>query len=208
MRILTLALVLTLAGLGTRGALAAPTPSVEELWRIVQQQQKTIDQLSQKLDTTLARLDDTQTSLTAARTQLAGTEQKLAASEQKLADNTQKIEATADAVEAASARPKSVAASWAERTSIGGYGELHYSNLHDRTTAGDGGCEDGEQHRMRGPWASTIVSTLLLCNPWGLRIASRARTTSAPAGTGAPGTAGRSVAGATRCSCCAPRWPS
>lgn len=106
---------------GTRPVAAEAAPDLQQLWQLVQQQQATIDQLSHKLDRALARLDDTQT-------KLSGTEQALAA-------NTQKIEATADAVEAGIAKPKAVAATWAERTSLGGYGELAYNNLHDSAIA-------------------------------------------------------------------------
>ena len=103
--------------------LAAPAPSLEELWRVVQQQQATIEQLNKKLDTTLA--------------QLAQTETKLVGTETKLADNEKKIEATADAVEAqAAGGSKSTSPSWAERTSLGGYGELHYNNLDNDGVAG------------------------------------------------------------------------
>ena len=109
-------------------ALAAPTPSLDELWRVVQQQQATIEQLNKKIDTTLA--------------QLAQTETKLVGTQTQLADNEKKIEATADAVEAqATTGSKSTSPSWAERTSLGGYGELHYNHLNNDGVAG------GERNR-------------------------------------------------------------
>jgi len=111
--------------------LAAPTPSLEDLWRVVQQQQATIEQLNKKLDTTLAQLAQTET-------KLAGTETKLATTETKVADQDKKIEATADAVEAKGAgKATSSAPSWADRTSLGGYGELHYNNLNNSGTGSD-----------------------------------------------------------------------
>lgn len=112
-------------------AMAAPTPSLEELWRVVQQQQATIEQLNKKLDTTLAQLAQTET-------KLAGTETKLASTETRVADHDKKIEATADAVEAkAGSSAASSSPSWADRTSVGGYGELHYNHLDNDGVGGD-----------------------------------------------------------------------
>jgi hypothetical protein len=72
---------------------AAEMPSPEEMWKIIQQQQREIEALKKG---------------------------------QK--DNAEKVEAAADLVEE-SQKSTAGAASWAENTQLGGYGELHYNNL-------------------------------------------------------------------------------
>ena len=81
--------LLTISSLAT----AAEMPSQEEMWEIIQQQQREIEALK---------------------------------SGQK--ENTEKVEAAVDVAEE-SRKTASGAASWAENTQIGGYGELHYNNL-------------------------------------------------------------------------------
>jgi len=83
----------------------AETPSVEEMWEIIQQQQKLIAELK-------ARLDDT--------------DQRVTANEVKVEEATEEVEAAAEAFE--TAQTSGVGSSWADRTTIGGYGELHYNN--------------------------------------------------------------------------------
>ena len=80
---------------------AAPSP--EEMWGIIQEQQKTIQELKLKLE---------------------ATQESIRVTQKKIKTTEQKVEATADAIETA---PRG--ASWADRTKIGGYGELHYNNL-------------------------------------------------------------------------------
>ncbi len=93
--------------LGPVLALASATvhaaPSPEEMWKIIQQQQKTIEELKTKLESTQENVQLTQ--------------ERVEATEKN-------VEATADAIETA---PRG--ASWADRTRVGGYGELHYNNL-------------------------------------------------------------------------------
>jgi hypothetical protein len=85
--------------LASTGALA-DTPSMEEMWAIIQKQQAEIESLRGQL----------------------------VQSEQELKETTIMVEATADMVE------EQVLAgaggdSWADRTHIGGYAEMHYNNL-------------------------------------------------------------------------------
>jgi hypothetical protein len=103
------------------GAAHAGTPSTEELWRIVQEQQQTIADL----------------------------EARLQRAEGKLQESAEKIEATADAVEQSAAVPAAVAAR-ESRTSVGGYGELHYNNLDDdvEETGGDDSLSRADFHRF------------------------------------------------------------
>ena len=82
----------------------ADVPNAEEMWKIIQQQQKVIEQLQQKLEKT---------------------EQKVEVAEQKVEETAQEVEAAAEAIETAST---STGGGWWEKTSLGGYGELHYNS--------------------------------------------------------------------------------
>lgn len=112
-RTLTLAAAI---GVLSGNAFATEPPSAEEMWRIIQAQQKQIEELKGQLTKT-----------------------------------DQKVEATGEALEqvstvSASSGPGSAGASWAERTQIGGYGEMHYNNLE-----GSGGASDKDEldlHRL------------------------------------------------------------
>lgn len=95
-------------GLCTSTAFAA-TPTIEEMWVIIQQQQAEITQL---------------------KTQLVLTDEVLK-------ENSVKVEATATMVEQVATGETSLASSWAERTQIGGYGEMHYNNLEDNNDNGE-----------------------------------------------------------------------
>ncbi|TNF01568.1 MAG: porin, partial [Gammaproteobacteria bacterium] len=93
--------LLTTAGFVLASAAQAAAPSLEEMWELVQKQQAEIAQL---------------------KSQLSETEQRVAQTEEK-------TEATFAAVEEVSAGPVAKLAEWAEKTTIGGYGEVHYNNL-------------------------------------------------------------------------------
>ncbi|MDE0929812.1 MAG: porin [Halioglobus sp.] len=95
-------------GLCTSTAFAA-TPTIEEMWIIIQQQQAEITQL---------------------KTQLVLTDEVLK-------ENSVKVEATATMVEQVATGETSLASSWAERTQIGGYGEMHYNNLENNNDNGE-----------------------------------------------------------------------
>ncbi len=77
--------------------MAAP-PSPEEMWQIIQQQQRTIEELKAKLQAT----------------------------EEKVTATDEKVEAAAETAEDGAVSPTP---SWADKTHLGGYGELHYNNL-------------------------------------------------------------------------------
>lgn len=95
-------------GLCTMAAVAA-TPSMEEMWAIIQQQQAEIAQLKSQIASTDAEIKETNV----------------------------KVEATASVVEqGVSSGGQSLASSWTERTSIGSYGEMHYNNLTDQNDTG------------------------------------------------------------------------
>ncbi len=83
---------------------AAKTPSLEEMWQLIQQQQKTLE--AQKAE--IARL------------------------KQAARQNEEKIEATTVALEETE-NTYGKAAEWFNKTSIGAYGEMHYNNLDNKT---------------------------------------------------------------------------
>lgn len=83
------------------------TPSVEELWKIIQTQQAEIEALKR---------------------QQQNTDRKAAAADEKAATADKKAEAAVVAVEESNARTATTG-NWADRTKLGGYGELQYNNL-------------------------------------------------------------------------------
>ena len=78
----------------------SPTPTVEELWKIIQQQQAEIEALKKQQQSTAKQVTDVD----------------------------EKAEAAVEAVEEAGMATAS-AGNWADKTTIGGYGEMHYNNL-------------------------------------------------------------------------------
>ncbi len=95
-----------------------PPASLEEMWEIVQRQQAQIEALRAELDETRAGI---------------------AATDEKVAESEARIEATGDFVEtlaAADTAPR--------KTSISGYGELHYNNI----DADSGDTEEIDFHRF------------------------------------------------------------
>jgi Phosphate-selective porin O and P len=116
MRTLTAGLVLALC----TTAAAAATPSPEEMWAIIQQQQAEIARLKEQV----------------------------ASADQEIKETSVKVEATASMVEqGAAAGGHSLASSWTERTQIGGYGEMHYNNLDDQNDNG-GDKDEIDFHRF------------------------------------------------------------
>jgi hypothetical protein len=83
------------------------TPSVEELWKIIQAQQAEIESLKR---------------------QQQNTDRKADAAGEKAVTADKKAEAAVVAVEESTVR-NSTAGNWTEKTKLGGYGELHYNNL-------------------------------------------------------------------------------
>ena len=77
---------------------------------------------------------------------------------------------------------RGAAGRWAERTTIGGYGELHYNNLEDNATRYDGDADDLERidfHRF-------VLFASHTFNDW-LRFASEIEIEHSLAGDGKPG---------------------
>jgi hypothetical protein len=98
-----------LLGLYTTTAIAA-TPSVEEMWAIIQQQQAEIAELKALIATT----------------------------DEDIKETNVKVEATASMVEQGVATGStSMDSHWTERTQFGSYGEMHYNNLDDKNNTSD-----------------------------------------------------------------------
>jgi len=91
--------------MATTAAQAERMPTAEEMWRIIQAQQKEIEALKQQVSQTEA-----------------------------------KAEAAVEATESTGHHGTGGGSAWAERTQIGGYGELHYNNLE-----GKGGASDKDE---------------------------------------------------------------
>jgi hypothetical protein len=107
-------LALTFMAAGMATAQDQP-PSMEEMWRIIQEQQREIERLK-------AKLSETDTKVQAA-------DEKIQAADKKIEAADQKIEATGEMVEQVAAKEPAagMVEGWWNRTSIGGYGELHYN---------------------------------------------------------------------------------
>ena len=107
MKFYTSSVALSIALATSLPAMAAKMPSIEEMWSLIQEQQKTLEKQKQEI----ARLKNT------AQT------------------NEQKIDATTVALEE-SDKSYGKAKEWFNKTSIGGYGELHYNNLDNKKEGG------------------------------------------------------------------------
>jgi hypothetical protein len=89
-----------LAILLTSASAQAQTPTTEELWKVIQQQQAEIDALKSKDSAT----------------------------DQELALTREQVNATGAAVDSI-ARNRSTGSSWTDTTQLGGYGEMNYNEL-------------------------------------------------------------------------------
>lgn len=91
----------TLVALFSVAAFASETPSADEMWRIIQEQQRQIAELKAQLANTSARVEETD----------------------------QKVEVAGDMIEQVSTRTAGSDYGSFGKTRIAGYGELHYNNL-------------------------------------------------------------------------------
>ena len=112
--------LLLAASLLATADLRAATPTPEEMWKVIQGQQKVIDELKAKL----------------------------AATDEAVQEANENVETTADRVEEVAVQQR-METDPGKRTVIGGYGELHYSNLDDDEAAdGDDSLEQTDFHRF------------------------------------------------------------
>ncbi|MCU7958939.1 MAG: porin [gamma proteobacterium symbiont of Bathyaustriella thionipta] len=103
---------------------ASKPPSADEMWQIIMQQRELIEKQNERLQKL---------------------ENQTQENRQAVAENTQAVNATAVAVEEV-ADNKSSANSWADRTTLGGYAELHYNNLDGSRGASD--KDEADLHRF------------------------------------------------------------
>lgn len=124
---ITFSFVLSMVFLTNAQPSFAEIPSVEEMWKIIQQQQQVIKQLQQKLEKT---------------------DEKVEIAEKKVEETIEEVEAAAEAFE--TVQTSTAGSSWFGRTSIGGYGELHYNNLSDDNdmVGGDDARDRVDFHRF------------------------------------------------------------
>ena len=87
-------------------AWSSATPGPDEMWRIIQQQQVQIEALQDLLSIS---------------------EKKNEEQDNRLAVTNEKVEIAGDMIEQVAYSPAT--SSWADRTSLGAYGEMHYNNL-------------------------------------------------------------------------------
>jgi len=185
----------------------AAQPTLEDLWQVVQAQQQQIETLQSELKETrgdleqaVGKLDSAEINARATNAQVTAVDQKVEATADLLeqvagvesadaALTTTNVPQAADAVGSArgrwspsAGRTSSTAGSWADRTTIGGYGELHYNNLHDGATAFDGDADD----RDRVDFHRFVLFASHTFNDW-LRFASEIEIEHSLAGDGAPG---------------------
>ena len=106
---------LVAAGLVASSAMAQETPSLEALWALVQAQQEKIESLESELEESSTQIRETQVIATS----------------------------VADAFEsqAVGSSQRSLSGSWADKTSLGGYGEHHYNIV-------DGSSDQIDAHRF------------------------------------------------------------
>jgi hypothetical protein len=102
---------------------SADLPSREELWRMMQTQQKQLEAMQARLD----QLQNQGAATPAPTAPTAAEAERIAQIEARLAQNEARIEATGGAVETALADSGLGGDGWWKRTTIGGYGEMHYN---------------------------------------------------------------------------------
>jgi hypothetical protein len=196
-----------LLSLATFVAGAAP-PSLEELWTLVQTQQEQLKTLSDELSATRAELaeavgkiDQTERATLDTSARIAAVDAKVEATAEVLEEATgtgstsddslytTNVPQAAGSVGSAggrwgpiSGRTRSSAGTWAERTTLGGYGELHYNSLQDNATAFDGaadGVNRADFHRF-------VLFASHTFNSW-LRFASEVEVEHSLIGDSQPG---------------------
>ncbi len=97
-------------------------PTQEEMWQIIQTQQKQIEELTALVKANQAETAATRSELVSAKTAAQNAQAEASSTRQALASTQAQLEATTLAVEEAGSFGS---AGWWENTSVGGYGELH-----------------------------------------------------------------------------------
>lgn len=120
------AVAVALATSGSVSAQQSEPPSAAEMWRIIQMQTQQLEAQAREIEA----LKKGQTSLTATQGQaierIEETRQRVSENEERVTETEERVVATAEAVEQSQSTSPSSERGWWNRTSIGGYGELHY----------------------------------------------------------------------------------
>ena len=103
-------------------------PSQAEMWKIIQQQQKQIQELTALIQNNQQAVSATSTEVAEAKAEASAAKAEAATARQELKSTQQQLEATTLAVEEAGS---AFAGGWWEKTSVGGYGELHANFFED-----------------------------------------------------------------------------
>lgn len=123
-----LALISIMATSNPAWAQDSEVPSIETMWQIIQQQQAEIQALRGEVEN-LRRPSSSAAS--APQSALPAPQNTQAAEIKQLRADlnvaTQRIEATADLIESAEVAEPASGGNWWQRTTLGGYGELHYN---------------------------------------------------------------------------------
>lgn len=106
-------------GSGVAYAQKAPPPSLEEMWRIIQAQAQQLEAQAREI----AELKRARGALETAQSQ---TQNEVAETRERVAETEERVVATAEAIEQTQTAAVGTQSGWWDRTSIGGYGELHY----------------------------------------------------------------------------------
>jgi hypothetical protein len=99
-------------------------PSQSEMWQIIQAQQQQIEALSAMVRANQTEVSTTRTELASAKTEAASAKAEASTALAQLKTTQQQVEATSVAVEEFG-ESSFGAPGWWEKTSVGGYGELH-----------------------------------------------------------------------------------
>jgi hypothetical protein len=98
-------------------------PSAEEMWRIIQAQQKQIDALTQMVKTNQEEVVNAKSEVASAKAVASSAQTEASSARKELKSTQAQLDATTLAVEEGSSSFGS--SGWWDKTSIGGYGELH-----------------------------------------------------------------------------------
>ncbi len=123
--------LLITAILGVTCALPLPAdemPSQAEMWKIIQMQQKQIEELTALIKNNQQAVTASSTEIAAAKAEASAAKAEASAAREELKSTQQQLEATTLAVEEAGS---AFAGGWWEKTSVGGYGELHANFYED-----------------------------------------------------------------------------
>ncbi len=156
--------------------LFAAQPAMKELWEIVRTQQQQISTLQTELKSTREALEKTIEKLEVTTATVKETDEQIAAVDLKVeatadmfeqvtsddpvddALSTTNVPQAPNSVGSAggrwgpiAGRRRAIGGRWSDRTTLGGYGELHYNNLDDSAIAFDGDPDDLDRvdlHRL------------------------------------------------------------